>query len=518
MYCTLSDLEFTDYRYHPILHALPDVDVPPLFESRKYNFSLFSVSSPPLNMYKWRDFDKYFPSEPSSAYLPAPKRRMIPHARIHFYEIPNASTWDPAIYNAAVYSMRQMILPKCSNTHVLSPSDSLKEMELGKSNGLLWSNFLKDVDGKPTKLIVFETCPDMFPNWWEQAGKGRFPLTVKSSYLKQEILLAEKARTFKTRLFIPDDLLNLAMHQSVSHEFNKKLYTHAVFPETWSGLGWCKFYGNADKLYNMMPEKVIVGDTSQQDASEHANLLWTHAETIRLSWAKSHDTIENRRRLAFVYANIIYPLVVLPDGTAYKKRRGNCSGQLRTSADNTFTMIVILSYDLLKNGFCPLDHLDMFISIIQGDDLLVNATITSACSLQETFAMFGKRLKARECLKKDSTFCSHVWMPKECSSGQTRWILCLPRERLACALKWYKKKINYNLTCERLAGLSIEAYPYDDLFDKIRDALDALNAPSCFYLSRDQLEGLWFGLESNTKAPSWARGYCESKNNLSQYV
>lgn len=468
-------------------------------------------------MYKWRKFFDYFPSEDNETYVPAGNNMQIPHSRINFYEIPRPSSWNPLRFKAAEYALREIILPHCSNTSVLPVEEILDVMDLSKSNGLIWSQKVRDIEGKPTKKILFDTYPDLLPYWWEQAAEGKYPLTMQSSHLKQELLLKTKARAMKgdhqvsvgTRLFIPNDPLNLAVHQGVSNMFNKLMYHEATYPATMSALGWCKFYGNANRLFLDLPEYVIMGDLSQQDSSLNPALLWSSAETIRLSWKVTHDTTGNRRRLAAVYANIIYPMVCLPDGSVYKKRRGNCSGQLRTSGDNTYSTCLIVCYDLLKNGYNPLDHLNSFLAIVNGDDSYVNPDFTTVESLRKSFGDFGQIFKGEYLRKEESSFCSHVWTTLKDSNGYDKHVMVLPRERITCALLWSKSQPKYKLVCERLAGLSIEAYPYPDLFDKIRDALDDLNAPSCYVLTRQQLNGLWLGIEDSFSIPEWVKAWCK---------
>jgi hypothetical protein len=457
-------------------------------------------------MYPWRGYPKYFDINLSRDYVPAHTHTNLPKERIDFYGIPIATKWQPSVLSAADYCLKEMILPHTSNSKVLEPSEVINVMEMRKSAGIIWQKRVQDENFKTTKQVVFDTFPELFPKIWKDMGEGKTPHFISSSYEKQEILVQEKADN--PRLFIPADCMSIASMCALGYDFNHKLYTNAVWPATPSALGWCKFNGGCIRLWNALPDELICADASQKDSTQQPSFAFMDAEINRLSWAPTHDTKENLMRLAGVYAAMIYSFVILPTGSVFKKNRGNCSGQYNTSRDNTLDVMRIICYDLLVRGLNPLDYLNAFLYLVSGDDTLADANKFDEDHLTQTFADFGIRLKAYTCKKKDSSFCSHVWRQVIDSTGISRWLLVLPENRIRSALRWMKKKYDERLLFERLACLSIEAYPYPELFTQIQDALEDMRADSCFFLPRHQLEGLWYGWESKDGAPSFATDYC----------
>lgn len=505
-----GEVEFTDYRYHPIFNDLPPILVPITDRYKTYHIStkIFKTSRAPLKMYEWRQYAKYFDKSLSNDYIPAYTHRNLPLERIKFYSNPNATSWNPTALCAADYILRDMFLPHTSNSVVLTPEEAMSVMEKKKSAGILWQKRVRDENNKTTKQIVFDTYPNLLREIWDAMGNGLTPDFMKSSYEKQEILTVEKAST--PRLFIPDETMSVGVMCALSYDFNKKLYSNAVYPATPSALGWCKFNGGCIRLWNDLPSDVIIADASQKDSTQQPSQAFMDAELNRLSFKKEYDTHDNLLRLSGVYASMIYGLLVLPDGSVFKKNRGNCSGQYNTSRDNTLDVIRMLCYDMLIRGFNPLNDLRIFQFIVSGDDVIADAKKFNLDHLINTFADFGIRLKTQVCKKIDSSFCSHVWKKVTDSTGQERYLLVLPENRIRSALRWMKKKFNEKLLFERLACLSIEAYPYDSLFTNIQDALEDMRAPSCYFLPRHQLEGLWYGWESQDGSPDWASDYCSS--------
>jgi len=422
------------------------------------------------------------------------------------------------MFEAAYNVVSGYLHPYCNNSKVLTDEETFEMLNLTKSGGHTWRGLVKDINGRCTKKHVFETynvseVDNLLFNAW--VDKKLNPCYAFSAYLKPELITAEKTYYFdengneiipKTRLFMASDPVHLALCMKMNGDSNKKLY-RCHWPETPLALGFSKFHNNGHKLYLAMPNILIEEDVSQMDSSCQTEQMLYAAQFTWDAYALTERTSHLLHKLTASIACLIYSIVILPNGDVIKLNRGNKSGQLNTTRDNTLILLMIIVYDMLKRRLNPFDLLGTIFMILCGDDGLLDAKYFNLNCLRHTFAQFGKRLKARIVKKEEASFCSHNFIKIDDDYGLEHMAMVLPRERLLSSMHHGWKNLSTELKIDRMSCLSIECYPYPKLYDMTQKILEFLNAPPQAFLTSNQLSSLWFGTESKFAIADFAFKY-----------
>jgi len=416
------------------------------------------------------------------------------------------------MFEASYVFLSRLLHPYTNNCRLLTSDEIMEMMNLTKSAGHPWRYVVSDNKGKSTKKAVFIYFPSIIEDEW---NKTTNTLYAFSGYLKPELIAKLKAAHFdqfgnpkipSTRLFMAADVLHVALMYKVCGHSNKKLYA-ACWPQTPSALGWSKFYGNSQRLYDALPKFVLLFDISQNDSSCDTCSMYYAA---KFSWdcLRAMDrTAHALFKFSGLIASLIHSLVILPTGDAIQLHTGNKSGQLKTSVDNTLINLQILIYHMLYHGCDPEKLLAELFLIICGDDGIADAEMFDKNELISTFASHGKFLKASVVAKNDAEFCSHIFVHRFDDWGTDHILMALPKSRILSSLKHGYAKLTNEYKIERIAGLSIESFPYPEIYDMTQTMLDDLNAPPCYHLSINQLESLWYGWESASSIDDFFLNY-----------
>jgi len=511
-------VNFSDYRYNDVLKSL----YPPI-SCQTLDFKYLSLQIPTYfqkgtSLVKWSTFLNYYQGEAIHAYLPAPQCKEVVLNKVNNFTVPLCQNYDAEVFSDAYKVMSQFLHPYCDNSSVLSIEEAFDRMNLTKSAGRPWSGIVHDENGKCTKRGLFNDFPRLLSDNWISKFNTRF---MFSGYTKEELLLAEKTFYIDpngmpvipgTRLFFASDPVQVHQDMMLCGDANKKLY-ECCWPSTPHALGWSKFHGNSEQLFAALPERCIIADVSNKDATTTKSSMYWCAQFTYDCLKLSERTDHVLHKLCGSISATIYSLVMLPTGDVVSLTRGNCSGQLNTSRDNTLNLFQVLIYDMLIRGINPFLHLIVFFMIICGDDSVLDDRNFDRDHLVATFATFGMRLKASVVDKKDVEFCSHKFVKIKDSLGMSHMLMALPEERLLSSLYHGYKNLTETHIFERLCCLSIECFPYTWLYELILDILDDLGAPHCYRLTIAQMESLWYGWEVVVDVPMIASRYTQKSIN-----
>jgi len=203
-------------------------------------------------------------------------------------------------------------------------------------------------------------------NWLYEDGSLREEYrTIQRKYF-EDIATVEGARTFftasqkyemrlrtkllegKIRTFTASSVThNLAMSQ-LCHDMNQKFY--ASHGKTMSCVGMSKYYGNWHSMITDLMQFTFgwALDESDYDSSFFRRQLWAQMRMRFRFLSREFQTIENWNRLVHLYFDIIYTIMVTPQGDVIVKNTGNPSGQNCTIVDNTIGLTRFLYYAFIK--------------------------------------------------------------------------------------------------------------------------------------------------------------------------
>jgi hypothetical protein len=227
-----------------------------------------------------------------------------------------------------------------------------------------------------------------------------------------------------------------------------------------------KFYGGWDTLMRKLPDEWIYchADGSQFDSSLTPLLLNSVLGIRRFfmeDWWVGEEMLEN------LYAEIVYTPILAPDGTVFKKFRGNNSGQPSTVVDNTLMVVMSVYYSCHKVGWSDEDIQRRLVFFANGDDIILSVQETDLWVLDTFTKSFGELglnydFSERTRRREDLWFMSHcaiqvdgIYIPK------------LEPERVVSILEWDRSKEMMHRT-EAICAAMIEAWGYPELLQEIR--------------------------------------------------
>ncbi|QED42783.1 polyprotein [Soybean virus A] len=314
--------------------------------------------------------------------------------------------------------------------------------------------YFADMDQFDRERLLYLSCERLF-----NGEKG-----IWNGSLKAELRPIEKVAANKTRTFTAAPIDTLLGAKVCVDDFNNQFYSfNLVCPWT---VGMTKFYGGWDKLMKSLPEGWIYchADGSQFDSSL-TPLLLNAVLDIRSffmeDWWVGKEMLEN------LYAEIVYTPILTPDGTIFKKFRGNNSGQPSTVVDNTLMVVIAMYYSCCKKGWTEKDIQERLVFFANGDDIILAVGEQDAWlydTLTASFAELGlnynfdERTKCRE----ELWFMSHRALEVD-----GMYIPKLEPERIVSILEWDRSKELMHRT-EAICASMIEAWGYTDLLQEIR--------------------------------------------------
>lgn len=314
--------------------------------------------------------------------------------------------------------------------------------------------YLEGLDSFDRERLLFQSCERLF-----NGHKGLW-----NGSLKAELRPIEKVQANKTRTFTAAPIDTLLGAKVCVDDFNNEFYSKNLrCPWT---VGMTKFYGGWDKLMRALPDGWLYchADGSQFDSSLTPALL--NAVLIIRSfymedWWIGQEMLEN------LYAEIVYTPILAPDGTIFKKFRGNNSGQPSTVVDNTLMVVISIYYACMKFGWKYDEIEERLVFFANGDDLILAVRdedsglldiLSSSFSELGLNYDFSERTHKRE----ELWFMSHQAMLVD-----GMYIPKLEQERIVSILEWDRSKEIMHRT-EAICAAMIEAWGYNELLHEIR--------------------------------------------------
>nr|URN82064.1 polyprotein [Ugandan passiflora virus] len=342
--------------------------------------------------------------------------------------------------------------------YVTDPDDIIDSLNMKAAVGAQYKgkkqDYFSDLDTFDKERLLFQSCERLF-----YGDKG-----VWNGSLKAELRPLEKVMANKTRTFTAAPIDTLLGAKACVDDFNNQFYDlNLTCP--WS-VGMTKFYGGWDKLMRALPNGWIYchADGSQFDSSL-TPLLLNAVLDVRLFFME--DWWVGAEMLRNLYAEIVYTPIMTPDGTVFKKFRGNNSGQPSTVVDNTLMVVIAMYYACIKQKWTYDDIQERLVFFANGDDIILAVqendewlldTLTQSFSELGLNYDFSERSKERT----DLWFMSHrailvdgMYIPK------------LEPERIVSILEWDRSKELMHRT-EAICASMIEAWGYGDLLREIR--------------------------------------------------
>nr|YP_611119.1 NIb protein [Daphne mosaic virus] len=320
----------------------------------------------------------------------------------------------------------------------------------GKKSEYFEGSTLHDRD-----VLLQESCKRLY---FGQMG-------VWNGNLKAELRPVEKIRENKTRTFTAAPIETLLGAKVCVDDFNNQFYDHHT-ECPWT-VGISKFYGGWDKLMRKLPEGWIYcdADGSRFDSSLTPYLINSVLQ-IRLMFAEDWDI--GREMLKNLYTEIMYTPIATPDGTIYKKFRGNNSGQPSTVVDNTLMVFISLLYSLEKSGIDTENFEEFIVFFINGDDLIIAVRPDMEKQIldpmSDNFLSLGLNYDFSNRVKDKS----ELWfMSHQAVLSEGKYIPKLEPARIVSILEWTRSKEPEH-RLEAICAAMIEAWGHDDLLMEIR--------------------------------------------------
>nr|ALF99870.1 polyprotein [Soybean mosaic virus] len=315
-------------------------------------------------------------------------------------------------------------------------------------------DYFSGMDSFDKERLLYLSCERLF-----YGEKG-----VWNGSLKAELRPIEKVQANKQRTFTAAPIDTLLGAKVCVDDFNNQFYSlNLTCPWT---VGMTKFFRGWDKLMRSLPDGWVYGhaDGSQFDSSLTPLLLNAVLDVRSFfmeDWWVGREMLEN------LYAEIVYTPILAPDGTIFKKFRGNNSGQPSTVVDNTLMVVIAMYYSCCKQGWSEEDIQERLVFFANGDDIILAVGEKDTWlydTLSTSFAELGLNYNFEERTKKreELWFMSHqamlvdgIYIPK------------LEPERIVSILEWDRSKELMHRT-EAICAAMIEAWGYTELLQEIR--------------------------------------------------
>nr|BBI93213.2 polyprotein [Passiflora foetida virus Y] len=342
--------------------------------------------------------------------------------------------------------------------YVTDPDEIFDSLNMKAAVGAQYKGKKKDyfaeLDTFDRERLLFKSSERLF-----YGEKG-----VWNGSLKAELRPLEKVQANKTRTFTAAPIDTLLGAKVCVDDFNNQFYSlNLICPWT---VGMTKFYGGWDQLMRSLPDGWVYchADGSQFDSSL-TPLLLNAVLDIRSffmeDWWVGSTMLEN------LYAEIVYTPILAPDGTVFKKFRGNNSGQPSTVVDNTLMVVIAVYYSCVKQKWDDRDIQERLVFFANGDDIILAVreedvwlydVLGSSFSELGLNYNFDERTRRRE----DLWFMSH-----QAIEVDGLYIPKLERERIVSILEWDRSKELTHRT-EAICAAMIEAWAHTDLLQEIR--------------------------------------------------
>jgi hypothetical protein len=298
---------------------------------------------------------------------------------------------DKRAFDLAYEFTKKEFLPYMENSRVMGIDEAIE-----KTSGDTSAGYPFKFQGMVTKDQFFDhpRCYEMCAQDWENCAKeGYHENVIYDNIDKEEIRPQEKldAKIHRSIMCPPAD--HLITGQRLFADMNSKFVSSHL--HTASAVGLPKTMGHFHRAVTKLGtfQKGFAGDEKAWDATL-PDFLMEVCRDLRIEALPSESD-----RIYNYYMALIYTKVRMPDGTILYKRRGNPSGSVNTSYDNTIMLYFLLAYCWIKHcndsyaSFCS--HV---VALLYGDDntFTVHQDYINVYNLKvlgECMAEFGVELK-----------------------------------------------------------------------------------------------------------------------------
>nr|URX65488.1 polyprotein [Bean common mosaic virus]URX65490.1 polyprotein [Bean common mosaic virus] len=361
-----------------------------------------------------------------------------------------------AAFNGVITMMIEHGFSECS--YVTDPEEIYSSLNLKAAVGAQYKgkkqDYLCGMDEFDKERLLYLSCERLF-----YGKKGLW-----NGSLKAELRPLEKVEANKTRTFTAAPMDTLLGAKVCVDDFNNQFYSlNLECPWT---VGMTKFYGGWDTLMRKLPDGWIHchADGSQFDSSLTPLLLNSVLGIRRFfmeDWWVGEEMLEN------LYAEIVYTPILAPDGTVFKKFRGNNSGQPSTVVDNTLMVVMSVYYSCHKVGWSDDDIQERLVFFANGDDIILSIQEADLWVL-DTFAASFRELGLNYNFDERTRKREDLWFMSHCAiEVDGIYIPKLEPERVVSILEWDRSKEMMHRT-EAICAAMIEAWGYPELLQEIR--------------------------------------------------
>lgn len=278
------------------------------------------------------------------------------------YFTPQELKFDEEVAEKAFDFLVKEFFPIMTGSQVISNEMAAQECKMEAGAG-----FPFKFQGVPTKRL-FYAHPDIdkvLADDWQACKEDPHynDRVIYDNLDKEEIRPKIKLEQDAHRSIMNPPADHLHTGQRLFHDMNKRFIRSYL--KTSSAVGVSRAHGEWNQLVEKLAyhKRGFAGDESAWDAtlSEYLMRICQRLRTLVLP--------EQRARIENYYNVLIHTLVRMPDGFIFRKRRGNPSGSINTTIDNTILLFFLLAYCWIKN--CNGDYLQFkkFVSmVLYGDD------------------------------------------------------------------------------------------------------------------------------------------------------
>jgi hypothetical protein len=234
-----------------------------------------------------------------------------------------------------------------SDAKVLDYEDAKARMDMSTSCGAPFSQLYK------TKAEMFAEDPNIdsfLREDWETLANNSMWTALFTNSLKEELRTEEKIDANSIRTFTAGGV-DMTLHGTrLFVDMNEKMYASHL--KSSAAVGMSPYYGNWHRLFLKLKSfrKGYALDESAYDSSLRTYMMWGCALLRWKMLALEHRTLPNLLRIKTYYRNLIWSLIIGPNGVIVMKQGGNPSGSVNTISDNTLVLYTLLAYAWISNA------------------------------------------------------------------------------------------------------------------------------------------------------------------------
>lgn len=237
--------------------------------------------------------------------------------------------------------------PYMRNSRVLTYEEAKTHFDMSTSCG---APFNVHHSKKKDLFAEDEEIDQWLEEDWETLADDPKWTCLFTNSLKEEIRAKEKIEKNSIRTFLSAGIDAVAHGTRLFVDMNQKMNDSHL--QTASAVGMSPYNGNWDRMMRKLLafERGFALDESEYDSSLREYMMWGCALFRWNQLRKEDQTDRNLNRLLTYYRNLIYSVIIGPDGVLFLKLGGNPSGSVNTINDNTLILFTLMSYAWIMNA------------------------------------------------------------------------------------------------------------------------------------------------------------------------